>query len=72
MDPKQALIDCDQNISDLELDSATEHLADYVNWRNRGGFEPEVYGKRGDTFAADCQRRLYDCVRAPSLKARQS
>jgi hypothetical protein len=64
MDPKQALIDADQAISDLDLDTAADRLFDYYQWRTGGGFEPsgDWYrdSARGDFVAADCVRRLQD------------
>jgi hypothetical protein len=63
MDPKACLAMCDQSISDGDLDTATELLREYHEWRARMGFEPiEVAGtlKRGDVFAGECARRLAD------------
>jgi len=63
MDPLECLIRLDQQISDLRLVDATASLADYRAWRRTGGFEPYVHSaeKRGDVFAANCERRLIDC-----------
>lgn len=61
MDPKACLMACDQAISDCDLDSAREYLADYRRWRAIEGFHSwDVYGKSGDQFAAECARRIYD------------
>ena len=65
MDPKQCLMDCDQAISDLHLDDADYALDAYRTWRLSFGFEPVIYGKRGDKFADYCARRIHD-VRAQS------
>jgi hypothetical protein len=61
MDPKALLENADQAVSDCELELARDMLANYREWRFRGGFEPiEVAGsgKRGDEFARACERRL--------------
>lgn len=63
MDPKICLAMCDQAISDCDLDEARALLAEYHEWRGKGGFEPlEVAGalKRGDVFAGECARRIAD------------
>ncbi len=63
VDPKICLAMCDQAISDCELTTARELLAEYHEWRGKGGFEPiEVAGTRirGDTFAGHCARRIAD------------
>lgn len=58
MDPKKTLQLCDQAISDCELVDALEHHLDYIQWRERGGFEPDMWGTRGDTFARLCLQRI--------------
>lgn len=61
MDPKECLRQCDQAISDGDIETARDRLADYAGWRRRGGYEPvEVAGTlmRGDAFAHYCDRRL--------------
>jgi hypothetical protein len=66
MDPKACLTDCDQAISDGDLDTADERLRDYWGWRRGGGSEPiEVAGTlaRGDAFAMQCQQRMNDAQR---------
>lgn len=40
MDPKQALIDADQAVSELDLITALERLQGYFAWRLQGGAEP--------------------------------
>lgn len=68
MDPLACLIRCDQAISYCDLPEASAALADYRAWRAKGGFEPEVYAKRGDTFAAECERRIESQRKQRSVK----
>ena len=58
MDPKQTLIDCDQAISDCDLELAEELLSYYDTWRAKHGYQPEVHGHPGDKFAWECRRRI--------------
>ncbi len=58
MDPKETLRLAEQAIYDGEYEDATEHLNNYREWRERGGFEPcnvSVNGAgfflNGDEFA---------------------
>ena len=51
MDPKQCLVDVETAIDDRELGLASERLRDYWQWRGQGGYQPIIYGMRGDLFA---------------------
>jgi hypothetical protein len=66
VDPTTALIECDQAISDCDLDTARDRLAGYREWRKRDGWEPlQVAGTLldGDKFADECERRITDQAR---------
>lgn len=53
MDPKQTLLDAFDAWQADEIDECRDHLADYIDWRRKGGFEPNA--------GADAQAiRLYE------------
>jgi len=58
MDAKAALISADQALSDGDLETACNCLQDYWRWRAGGGFQPELWGKRGDVRANEIRQRL--------------
>ena len=58
MDPKATLLTADQAVSDGDLDAAGDALRNYWQWRAGGGFEPEVWGRRGDARAREISQRL--------------
>lgn len=60
MDPKQALIDADQAVSDMEYGVAVDRLHAYAIWRFRGGFEPTDDGILGETKGDRIFDRLMD------------
>jgi len=40
-----------------------DHLSDYFEWRAKGGFEPLVSGRKGDTVAAELTVRTVTALR---------
>lgn len=63
MDPLACLMRCDQAISDCDIEESRSAAEDYREWRMNGGFEPaDVYGRRGDIFARECEHRIHDLI----------
>lgn len=64
MDPKECLNRIQNALNSGDLTEASDALADYAEWRKRGGFEPMVedeVGKSGQTWRGDdVKRRLED------------
>ena len=58
MDAKATLLAANQAVSDGDLEAAGHALADYWQWRGNGGFEPELWGQRGDRRAREISQRL--------------
>lgn len=50
MDPCACLIDAGWAILQHKQEIASTHLDDYVKWRGKGGYEPDMAGMDGDKY----------------------
>lgn len=58
MDPEVCLVRARDALNDSDTAGCYDALADYLDWRNRGGFEPENGDRRCYDMASEADARL--------------